>query len=140
MPWQATAAFVFGATFVASHQLVPGAAGLGEQTASLNADRIASTTLTLFASVGSVSLLVLGLILSVLEARLRLSLRRAESELQRRSFRDGLTRLPNRLMFDSTLAQAVQQATPAASGWRCSSSTSTASSRSTSRSATTWAT
>ena len=67
-------------------------------------------TLALFASVGSIALLVVGLILSILEARLRRSLRRAESELQRRSFRDGLTRLPNRLMFEGTLAQAVQQA------------------------------
>ena len=110
VPWQATAALVLGATLVGSQQLVTGAAGLAEQSASLNADRIASTTLALFASVGSIALLVVGLILSVLEARLRRSLRRAESELQRRSFRDGLTRLPNRLMFEGTLAQAVQQA------------------------------
>ena len=110
VPWQTTAALVLGATLVASQQLVIGAAGLGEQTASLNADRIASTTLALFASVGSIALLLVGLILSILEARLRRSLRRAETELQRRSFRDGLTRLPNRLMFEGTLAQAVQQA------------------------------
>ena len=110
VPWQATAALVLGATLVASQQLVIGAAGLGEQTASLNADRIASTTLAMFASVGSIALLLVGLILSILEARLRRSLRRAETELQRRSFRDGLTRLPNRLMFEGTLAQAVQQA------------------------------
>ena len=110
VPWQATAALVLGATLVGSQQLVTGAAGLAEQSASLNAERIASTTLALFASVGSIALLVVGLILSVLEARLRRSLRRAESELQRRSFRDGLTRLPNRLMFEGTLAQAVQQA------------------------------
>ncbi len=110
VPWQATAALVLGATLVASQQLVIGAAGLSEQTASLNADRIASTTLAMFASVGSIALLLVGLILSTLEARLRRSLRRAETELQRRSFRDGLTRLPNRLMFEGTLAQAVQQA------------------------------
>ena len=110
VPWQTTAALVLGATLVVSQQLVAGAAGLGAQTGSLHADRIASTTLALFASVGSIALLVVGLILSILEARLRRSLRRAESELQRRSFRDGLTRLPNRLMFEGTLAQAVQQA------------------------------
>jgi diguanylate cyclase (GGDEF)-like protein len=110
VPWQATAAFVLGATLVASQQLVIGAAGLSEQIASANVEQLSSPTLTLLASVGSISLLLVGLILSVLEARLRLSLRRAESELQRRSFRDGLTRLPNRLMFDSTLAQAVQHA------------------------------
>ena len=64
----------------------------------------------LLASVGSCAILVVGLLFSVLEARLRLSLRRAETELQRRNFRDGLTGLPNRLMFDGMLAQAVQQA------------------------------
>jgi len=110
VPWQMTAALVLGATLVVSQQLVAGAAGLGTQTGSLHADRIGSTTLALFASVGSILLLVVGLILSILEARLRRSLRRAESELQRRSFRDGLTQLPNRLMFEGTLAQAVQQA------------------------------
>jgi len=110
VPWQVTAALVLGVTLVGSQQLVTGAAGLGEQSASLHAERIASTTLALFASVGSIALLVVGLILSILEARLRRSLRRAENELQRRSFRDGLTQLPNRLMFEGTLAQAVQQA------------------------------
>jgi len=110
VPWQTTGAFVLGATLVGSQQLVAGAAGLGAQVASQYADRTASSTLALFASVGLIPLLVVGLILSVLEARLRRSLRRAESELQRRSFRDGLTRLPNRLMFEGTLAQACQQA------------------------------
>jgi hypothetical protein len=107
---QTIAALVLGATLVGTQQLVAGAAGLVTQTASAQLDPIASSTLALFASVGSIALLVVGLILSILEARLRLSLRRAESELQRRSFRDSLTRLPNRLMFEGTLAQAVQQA------------------------------
>jgi diguanylate cyclase (GGDEF)-like protein len=110
LPWQATAALVLGATLVASQQLVIGAAGLGEQSLSTNAGQVSPATLRLLASLGSVSLLLVGLIFSVLEARLRLSLRRAETELQRRSYRDGLTRLPNRLMFDGVLAQAVQQA------------------------------
>jgi diguanylate cyclase (GGDEF)-like protein len=110
LPWQATAAFVLGVTLVGSQQLVLGAAGLGEQTASANVERLSSATLTLLASVGSIALLLLGLLLSILEARLRRSLRRAESELQRRTFRDGLTLLPNRLMFEGMLAQAVQQA------------------------------
>ncbi|MEO8923750.1 MAG: diguanylate cyclase, partial [Caldimonas sp.] len=108
--WQATAALVLGATLVASQQLVIGAAGLGEQSSSANAGQVSPATLTLLASLGSVSLLLVGLIFSVLEARLRLSLRIAETELQRRSYRDGLTRLPNRLMFDGVLAQSVQQA------------------------------
>ena len=110
VPWQTAAAFILGATAVASQQLVLGAAALPEQTASLNADRLPSGTLTLLASVGSMALLLVGLILSVLEAHLRRSLRVAESELQRRSFRDALTELPNRLMFESLLAQQVHHA------------------------------
>ena len=109
-PWQALAALVLGVSLVGSQQLVIGAAGLGQQLASVNADRVASATLTLLASVGSVALLCLALLLSVLEAQLRRSLRRAETELQRRTFRDGLTGLPNRLMFEGVLAQAVQNA------------------------------
>ena len=110
LPWQLTAAVVLGATLVVSEQIVIGAAALGEQAASAHAGSLPSSPLTLFASLGAVSLLLVGLTFSVLEARLRLSLRRAESELQRRSYRDGLTRLPNRLMFDGLLAQSVQQA------------------------------
>jgi diguanylate cyclase len=110
LPWQSTGAFVIGATLVASQQLVIGAADLNEQVASANAGQFSSATLTVMATLGSISLLLVGLIFSILEARLRKSLRRAETELQRRSYRDGLTRLPNRLMFDGTLAQAVQHA------------------------------
>ena len=108
--WQATSALVLGVSLVASQQLVMGAAGLPDQIASAHADRLTSTTLSLLASVGSVAILLVGLLFSVLEANLRRSLRRAESELQRSSFRDGLTGLPNRLMFDGLLAQAVQAA------------------------------
>jgi diguanylate cyclase (GGDEF)-like protein len=107
--WQSTSAIVFGITLVATQQLVMGAAGLAEQTGSSNADGVSSATLVLFASIGACAILSVGLLFSVLEARLRRSLRKAESELQRRSFRDGLTGLPNRLMFDGLLAQAVQQ-------------------------------
>ncbi len=108
--WQVTAAFVLGMTMVVCQQLVIGAAGLGEQQSSAHAAGLTSATLTLLASVGSIALLLVVLLLSVLEARLRLSLRRAESELQRRTFRDGLTRLPNRLMFEGTLAHDVHKA------------------------------
>jgi len=108
--WQPTSAAVFGFTVVATQQLVLGAAGIGDQTAASHADGVSSTTLVLFASIGSCIVLGVGLLFSVLEARLRRSLRQVETELQRRSFRDGLTGLPNRLMFDSMLAQAVQQA------------------------------
>jgi len=108
--WQATAALVLGVSLVASQQLVLGASGLGEQTGSAHAEGLTSATLVLLASVGSAALLSVGLLFSIVEARLRRSLRRAETELEQRSFRDGLTGLPNRLMFDAMLAQAVQHA------------------------------
>ena len=106
------------------------------QTSALHSGRLASATLVLLASVGSFAILVVGLLFSVPQARLRLSLRRAETELQRRSFRDGLTGLPDRLTFDGMLAQAVGRPMAPISGWRSCSSTSTASRRSTNPSAT----
>ena len=108
--WQTTAALVFGVSLVASQQLVLGASGIAEQTGSAHAERLTSATLVLLASVGSAALLAVGLLFSTVEARLRRSLRRAETALEQRSFRDGLTGLPNRLMFDGMLAQAVQHA------------------------------
>ena len=56
--WQTTSALVFGVSLVASQQLVLGAAGIGEQTGSLNAERLSSPTLVLLASVGACAILV----------------------------------------------------------------------------------
>ena len=107
---QLFAAATLGFGIVASEQFVIDAAGLATQIYSLHEDRLSPATLTLLASVGSAALLLVALVLSILEARLRTSLRHAEGELQRQSFRDPLTKLPNRLMFEGTLAQAVQLA------------------------------
>jgi diguanylate cyclase (GGDEF)-like protein len=108
--WQALAAVILGLTLVLGQQLAIGSAGLATQTYSAYEGRVAPATLTLLASVGSIAMLLVALVLSILEARLRASLRHAEGELQRQSFRDPLTKLPNRLMFEGTLAQAAQQA------------------------------
>jgi diguanylate cyclase (GGDEF)-like protein len=64
----------------------------------------------LLATVGSISLLLAMLLWSLLDTRMQASLRRAQGELHKQSLRDPLTRLPNRLMFEGTLAQAVQRA------------------------------
>jgi diguanylate cyclase (GGDEF)-like protein len=106
---QALAALILGLAVVLSQQFVIDAAGLATQTYSPHEDRISPATLTLMASLGSITLLLVALLLSVLEARLRASLRLAEGELKRQSFRDPLTKLPNRLMFEGMLAEAVQQ-------------------------------
>jgi diguanylate cyclase (GGDEF)-like protein len=50
------------------------------------------------------------LLLSQIESRLKASLQRAKSELDKQSLRDPLTELPNRSMFEGTLAQCVQRA------------------------------
>jgi diguanylate cyclase (GGDEF)-like protein len=108
--WQSLAALALGLAVVLSEQFAIDAAGLPTQIYSLHENRIPSAMLVLLASVGSGALLLVALLLSILESRLRTSLRRAEGELQRQSFRDPLTKLPNRLMFESTLTQAVQVA------------------------------
>ncbi len=108
--WQTTAALVFGVSLVASQQLVLGAAG------ARRADRLGPRRAADLGDAGPARVGRLGgaarvgLLFSIVEARLRRSLRRAETELEQRSFRDGLTGLPNRLMFDGMLAQAVQHA------------------------------
>jgi diguanylate cyclase (GGDEF)-like protein len=59
---------------------------------------------------GSAALLSMLLLLSQLESHWRASLLRAKGELQKQSSRDPLTELPNRLIFEGTLAQAARHA------------------------------
>ena len=106
---QTLAATLIGVGLVGSQQLVLEAAGLATQIYSMHEDRVSPSTLALLASLGSVALLLVALLLSTLEAHLRASLRQAQGELERQSFRDPMTRLPNRLMLESTLAQAAQE-------------------------------
>ncbi len=110
--WQVAAAGVLGLTLVASRFLVAGSLQLGPDAAPVRGETLSPLPLLALATVGAGLLIAGGLLFSMMEARLRRSLRRAEVELQRRSFRDPLTRLPNRLMFEGLLAQAVQQAGP----------------------------
>ncbi len=84
LPWQLTAALVLGATLVVSEQLVISAA----DTRPANRRRPTPARSPrrpwcFWPRPGSISLLLLGLIFSILEARLRKSLRRVETELQR---------------------------------------------------------
>jgi len=113
LPWRLASAGVLGATWMVSQQLVVRAAGLADQQASGHVGGLAAETLFGLASVGSTALLMVGLLFSAVEARLRRLLRSAEAELQRRTFRDDLTRLPNRLMFEGNLAHDVHQAAAA---------------------------
>jgi diguanylate cyclase (GGDEF)-like protein len=107
---QTAAAGVLAGALVAGQQLVLGSAGLAGQAGSVYAHLVSSSTLAVLASLGSVAMLLVALLLSVLEAHLRISLRVAEGELQRQSLHDPLTRLPNRLLFESELTAASHHA------------------------------
>jgi diguanylate cyclase len=107
---QALAALVLGAALVLSQHIVTSAAGLPQRSLPAYDGSISALALSLLATVGSISLLLAMLLWSLLDARMQIALRQAQGELHKQSLRDPLTRLPNRLMFEGTLAQAVQRA------------------------------
>ncbi|MBS0449013.1 MAG: GGDEF domain-containing protein [Proteobacteria bacterium] len=72
--------------------------------------RLPAAVLVMPSWIGSLSLLTMLLVSSTLEARMRASLRRTKGELQKRSATDALTDLPNRMMFEGALADAVRHA------------------------------
>ncbi|KNZ34055.1 MAG: hypothetical protein AD742_01035 [Methylibium sp. NZG] len=107
------ATLVLGAALVLSQHVVTQAAGLPLRELPAYDGRVAALVMSLLTTVGSVSLLLALLLWSLLDARMQLALRQAQGELHKQSLRDPLTRLPNRLMFEGTLAQAVQRANAA---------------------------
>jgi diguanylate cyclase len=113
---QVLGAILLGASLVLSQHAVTIAAGLPLRTLPAYDGRISGAALSLLATVGSMSLLLAMLLWSLLDARMQASLRRAQGELHKHSLRDPLTRLPNRVMFEGTLAQAVQQADTTSGG------------------------
>ena len=108
--WQALAAICLATSIVLPQTLVLMSAGLERQAGMLTDGRIAAATLEALASVGSLLLLVMLLVVSYLEKRMRASLQSARVEMQSQSLRDPLTELPNRQIFEGLLAQAFQRA------------------------------
>ncbi len=108
--FQVGAACVLGFGMIGGQEFAFAAADLASQTYSPYTAGVAPATLGLLASLGAAALLLLGLTFALAESRLRASLNHAEGELRRQSFRDPLTKLPNRLMFESRLIQAVHHA------------------------------
>ena len=104
------AALVMGAAIVLGQHLALAAAGLDRQTISVYEPMVPSAVLTVLASVGSLVLLAAMLAGSVLEARMRASLRSAKHDLRKLALSDPLTGLPNRVVFEGALAQAVKAA------------------------------
>ncbi len=108
--YHVAAAGLLASAMVASQFIVMDSAGLALQMSSAYAAQLSADTLRVLASVGSLGLLSMLLVVSQMDARLRASLQQATGELKSQSLRDPLTSLPNRQMFEGTLAQAVRRA------------------------------
>ncbi len=107
---QGLAAVIIGSGVLSAHWLALAAAGLPSPNELASGAVIAAGTLSMLASVGGTELLLVMLLASAVEARMRSRLEKARSELQAHAHRDDLTGLPNRVSFEGTLAQAQQLA------------------------------
>jgi diguanylate cyclase len=107
---QLGAAALLGLGLTASAGLVAAAATLAPASISLYAAQLSSGTMGLLAAVGSIAVLTAMTAASLAERRSRAAAHRVKDQLQQQAVRDPLTELPNRVMFETTLAQAVQKA------------------------------
>jgi diguanylate cyclase (GGDEF)-like protein len=107
---QLGAGALLGLGLVASACLVVGTSSLAVAAVSLHAARLSSTTVSLLAAIGSVTVLSAMTLARVAEAHSRAAALRAKGGVQQHAARDALTDLPNRLMFETTLAQVVKKA------------------------------
>ena len=110
IPWNGIAALSMGMAVVISQDGVMAAAGLGSQAGSAYRDYLPSSAIAALASVGTLMFVLAMLVSSRLEEHTRDSLSRVKSEMRHQSTLDALTQLPNRLMFEHRLAEAVQSA------------------------------
>jgi diguanylate cyclase (GGDEF)-like protein len=110
--WRANAlaALSMGLAVVISQHGVMDAAGLGLQVQSNYKELLPSSMITALASVGTLMFVLAMLVSSRLEEHTRESLSRAKTELRHQATRDALTQLPNRVMFENRLADAVHAA------------------------------
>ncbi len=113
---QIGAALLMGAAVAGMHYTGMAAAGIAEGTVCLSRDGLRGDNLGLLVAVASFGLLLVTLFSSTLDARMQSraarlsrSLQAANEELQRLAYRDALTGLANRLLFDDRVAHAVQR-------------------------------
>jgi diguanylate cyclase len=91
--------------------LVIAAGGIAADSVSSHAGLLSAGTMALLAAGGSLTVLTALTLASLAEARSRLTAQRAKADMmQKHAMRDPLTDLPNRVMFEATLAQVVQKA------------------------------
>ncbi|CAN7551886.1 EAL domain-containing protein [Pseudorhodoferax sp. LjRoot39] len=113
---QVLAALVMGAAISGMHYTGMAAADFSTGSVCLTVDALRGDSLGVLVTVAATLLLSMAMFTSLLDARMQgkterlaVSLKAANAELQQIAFRDALTGLPNRLLFDERVASAVER-------------------------------
>ncbi|WP_394788203.1 putative bifunctional diguanylate cyclase/phosphodiesterase [Rhodoferax sp.] len=113
---QLAAALVMGAAICGMHYTGMAAASFPLDSVCMSAGQLRGDSLGMLVSVATIVLLTLTMFTSMVDARMQSkatiladSLKTANAELQQLAFRDPLTGLPNRLLFDDRVAVAVER-------------------------------
>ncbi len=112
--YQCLAAVVMGLAISSTHYSGMAAVNVMVDSICTSADQLGGSQLALFVLLGTSALLGMTLFTSTLDARMQshtaklaASLKNVTRELQRRAFLDPLTELPNRLLLEDRLIQAI---------------------------------